>query len=125
MGCCNLAFCGGLLPVGAHDLRPVIKFQIFDTFEMFRIVRHHRQPVDESAYGNKHVCVVDDQPSVFKRSLQFPECLANRIIRFDDIDVIGEISDHGKVFVNPLRFIGSIIQFADSNEGYENVINST
>jgi len=79
--------------------------------------------MDDGASGNKHVCVIDDQPSVLKRCLQFPECLANRIIRFDDVDVIDEISDHGKVFVNPFRLISSIVQFADSNEGYENVIN--
>ena len=91
---------------------------------MFRIVRHHRQPMDKCASGNKHICVIDDQPIVFKRGLQFPECLANRIIRFDDVDAIGELSHHGEIFVNPLRLIGSLVQFTDSNEGHENVINS-
>jgi hypothetical protein len=48
--------------------------------------------MDESASGNKHVCVIYDHPGFFKRCLQFPECLANRIIRFDDVDMIDEIS---------------------------------
>jgi hypothetical protein len=55
-----------VLRVVGHDLHPVIKFQVFDTLEMFCIVRHQRQPMHESASGNKHVCVIYDQPGAFK-----------------------------------------------------------
>jgi hypothetical protein len=79
------------------DLRPILYRRVFDTIELFCIVRDDTQPVGHGDRGNLKVPLADDKPLSFEscpdRSIFFCRRFVKRIdlkLRADMIDSIAD-----------------------------------